>query len=326
MAAVTGELTRAPRAVLCPIDFSDPARGALRYAMTVAAQANATLTVLTVNDLLLAQASDMARGRGSLDAEAREETERFIEDTFSGRTMPAKAKIEIATGTPDAEILRIARDQAIDVIVMSSRGATGLRKLFLGSTTERVLRGTTARVLVTPPADPGPATFDDLRKRVRRILLPVDLSVAMDAQVELSLRLTTLLKAPLLLAHVIEPARTMVPGHAYAASVDRERRDRAERRLQEFVDAPPAGGPAAGPRPAAPPGGASAEGLVAFGDPAEEIAKIAGDRHAGLIVMGLHASATPGTRMGSVTYRVLSITHGLVLAVPPWQPVARTAC
>src|SRR3954470_15727616 len=152
MAAPTGELTRAPRAVLCPIDFSDPARGALRYAMTVAAQANATLTVLTVNDLLLAQASDMARGGGSLDAEAREETERFIEDTFSGRTMPAKPKIEIATGTPDAEILRIARDQAIDVIVMSSRGATGLRKLFLGSTTERVLRGTTARVLVTRPA------------------------------------------------------------------------------------------------------------------------------------------------------------------------------
>jgi nucleotide-binding universal stress UspA family protein len=312
MAEATGELTRAPRAVLCPIDFSDPARGALRYAMTVAAQANATLTVLTVNDLLLAQASDMARGAGSLDADARAETERFIEDTFSGRTMPATPKIEIATGTPDAEIRRIARDQAIDVIVMSSRGATGLRKLFLGSTTERVLRGTSARVLVTPPADPGPATFEDLRKRVRRILLPVDLSVAMDVQVELCLRLTTLLQAPLLLAHVIEPARTMVPGHAYAASVDRERRDRAERRLQEFVDALPAE--------------ASAEALVAFGDPAEEIAKIAGDRHAGLIVMGLHASATPGTRMGSVTYRVLSITHGLVLAVPPRQPVARTAC
>jgi nucleotide-binding universal stress UspA family protein len=54
-----------------------------------------------------------------------------------------------------------------------------------------------------------------------------------------------------------------------------------------------------------------------FGEPAEEIAKIATDRQSGLIVMGLHASAVSGARMGSVTYRVLSVTHGLVLALPP---------
>jgi len=310
MANGTHDMTTPPKAVLCPIDFSDPSRGALRYAVTVASQAGAALTVLTVNDPLLAQASDMARGTGSLDAEARAETERFFADTFSGRTQPATPRFEVATGTPDAEILRVAREQSTDVIVMSSRGATGLRKLFLGSTTERVLRGTMARVLVTPPGDPGPATFDDIRKRVRRILLPVDLSVAMDTQVRLCIRLTTLLNSPLLLAHVIEPTRTVVPGHTYAASVDRERRDRAERRLEEFVETLP-------PH-------TSAEALVAFGDPAEEIAKIASDRHAGLIVMGLHASATPGTRMGSVTYRVLSITHGLVLAVPPAEGVDRS--
>jgi nucleotide-binding universal stress UspA family protein len=54
-----------------------------------------------------------------------------------------------------------------------------------------------------------------------------------------------------------------------------------------------------------------------FGEPAEEIAKIAADRQTGLIVMGLHASAVSGARMGSVTYRVLSVTHALVLALPP---------
>ena len=82
------DVTGTPKAVLCPIDFSDPSRGALRYAMTVAAQAGATLTLLTVNDPLLAQASDMARGTGSLDADARSEVERFLEDTFGGTAMP----------------------------------------------------------------------------------------------------------------------------------------------------------------------------------------------------------------------------------------------
>jgi nucleotide-binding universal stress UspA family protein len=59
------------------------------------------------------------------------------------------------------------------------------------------------------------------------------------------------------------------------------------------------------------------EALVAYGDPAEEIAKVARDRSAGLIVIGLHASSLMGPRMGSVTYRVLCLTSTLVLALPP---------
>jgi nucleotide-binding universal stress UspA family protein len=59
------------------------------------------------------------------------------------------------------------------------------------------------------------------------------------------------------------------------------------------------------------------EALVAYGEPAEEIAKIANDRDAGLIVMGLHSSPVTGPRMGSVTYRVLCLAPRLVLAVPP---------
>jgi nucleotide-binding universal stress UspA family protein len=109
--------------------------------------------------------------------------------------------------------------------------------------------------------------------------------------------------ALLLLAHVVEPVRAFIPGHIHAANVDSERRDRAERCLQALADAFP-------PPP-------RTEPLVVFGEPAEEIAKTAADRQAGLIVMGLHASAVSGARMGSVTYRVLSVTHGLVLALPP---------
>jgi hypothetical protein len=59
------------------------------------------------------------------------------------------------------------------------------------------------------------------------------------------------------------------------------------------------------------------EGLVAYGDPAEEIAKLRRDRQAGLIVIGLHASPLLGPRMGSVTYRVLCLVPALVLALPP---------
>jgi nucleotide-binding universal stress UspA family protein len=294
---------KAPTAILCPIDFSEPSRGALRYAAAIATHLSAPLTLLTVNDPLLEQAADMAGGTGSLRAAAETEIERFFTDTFIGRPPSARAEFAVATGKPDAEILRVAQETGAGVIVMSSRGATGIRKLFLGSITERVLRATNVPVLVTPPGTAGPATLDDVRKTVRRILVPVDLSDVMEHPVLTAREIGEILSAQLIVAHVIEPVRAMVPGHVYAANVDGERRSRAEQRLQELVDALPAT-----PR---------LEPLVMFGDPAEEIAKIAGDRQAALIVMGLHASAVSGARMGSVTYRVLSVTHGLVLALPP---------
>jgi nucleotide-binding universal stress UspA family protein len=291
--------------ILCPIDFSEPSRGALRYAAVAAAYTGESLTILTVNDPLLAQAAAMANGPDSLDADARRELEQFVIDTFSGRPAGVSLEFAVATGKPDVEILRAAGERKARLIVMSSRGATGIRKLFLGSVTERVLRATAVPVLVTPPAHTGPATQEDMRTVIRRILVPVDITIAgsMEHTVEAARQIGLILDAPILVVHVIEPVRTMVPGHAFAANVDSERRDRAERRLQQFVDTLPDQ-----PR---------IEPLVMFGEPAEEVAKIAADRQAGLIVMGLHASAVAGARMGSVTYRVLSVTRALVLGIPP---------
>jgi len=290
-------------AVLCPIDFSEPSRGALRYATAVAAHLGAPLTVFTVNDPLLEQAADMAASAGSLAAAAKAEAERFFQDTFSHQPPAVTVSIAVASGKPDVEILRVAKESGVRLIVMSSRGATGIRKLFLGSITERVLRATTAAVLVTPPTDVGPATTADFLKVVKRILVPVDLSDAMGNSVSLALRIADVVGASVLIAHVIEPVRAIVPGHAYAANVDMERRGRAEQRIEEVLGGLP--------------GSSRIEPLVVFGDPAEEIAKLAEERNAGLIVMGLLASAASGTRMGSVTYRVLSLTHGLVLATLP---------
>lgn len=292
-----------PTPILCPIDFSEASRGALRYAAALAAHFTAPLTILTVNDPLLEQAADMSGGSGSLAAAAKSETERFFHDTFLGRAPAVRVDFAVASGKPDAEIARLARERRAGLIVMSSRGATGIRKLFLGSITERVLRATSVPVLVTPPTETGPVSLESVSKSVRRILVPVDLSEAMTEPVRMARAIAEHLHAQVLVAHVIEPVRAMVPGHAFAANVDSERRGVAEQRIQELVEALPAS-----PR---------VEALVMFGDPAEEIAKIAADRQASLIVMGLYASAVAGAHVGSVTYRVLSVTHGLVLALPP---------
>ena len=294
-----------PPSILCPVDFSEPSRGALRYAVAIAGRFGARVTVLTVNDPLLVAAADMAGGAGRLAADARAEIERFFLDTLSGTPPGVSVEFTVTAGAAAGEILRLSRDGGYALIVMGSHGATGIRKLFFGSTTERVLRETSVPVLVTPAADPGPARWEEAAARVRRVLAPVDLSDALEEQVRIAGGLAEAIGAGLLLVHVIEPVRAIVPGRQYAANVDSERRGLAEQRLQPLVATlPPA---------------LHTEALVVFGDPAEEIAKVAHDRGAGLIVIGLHASALLGPHMGSVTYRVISIVQvqALVLAVPP---------
>ena len=114
---------------------------------------------------------------------------------------------------------------------------------------------------------------------------------------------------PLILTHVLEPVfvpygvRLAIPG-AEAA-----RRELADEQLSKV---------AASVKP-----GVTTESLVLVGEPSEEVARLADVRGAKLIVIGLHSSGLLGPRMGSVTYRVLCLTHALVLAVPPEPAAAR---
>ncbi len=287
--------------VLCPIDFSDSSRGALRYANAIATHFGARLTLLVVNDPLLSEAAHLSAGPSHLVDETTRELERFHKQTL-GTRVKAEAAFEVGSGKPAPEILRVSRDLGCGLIVMASHGSSGFRKLFFGSTTERVLRETAVPTLVTPGGDVGPIDFDELRKVVRRVLVPVDLTAATAHQVTIAQRVSQALSVPLLLAHVVEPVRPL-SSHPGLPTVETERRYRVEAELERLTsDAPE---------------GTTPEALIVYGEPAEEIAKVAGDRDAGLIVMGLHSSPLLGPRMGSVTYRVLCLAHRLVLALPP---------
>jgi universal stress protein A len=294
--------------ILCPVDFSDASRGALRYAAAVAAHFGATLIVMTVEDPLLTEAIDLGTGVVWKPEDTRAELSDFAKKALGG-TPPTAVSIEyeVAVGKPAAEILRLARERAADLLVISTHGLTGMRKLFFGSTTERVLRETTTPVLITPASDHGPARLEDVRELVRRILVPVDLSPASNYQVRIARGLAEATDLPVLVLHVIEPVHSRLAARLHLAHIEAERRAVAEDALNELV--------------AAVPDTLHPEALLAYGDPAEEIAKVARDRRARLIVMGLHGSPLLGPRMGSVTYRVMCLAPTLVLALPP-QPSA----
>ena len=290
--------------ILCPVDFSEASAGALRYAAAIADHFAARLIVLTVEDPLLTQAADLGSGVLWTPEECKREIEQFAVKTFDENPPTlATLEYEAAVGKPAPEILRVAREQSCDLIVVSTHGLTGMRKLFFGSTTERILRETTRPVLITPPLDPGPLCVEDARRLIRRILVPVDLTPASVHQAQIARGLAEALDVRLILAHVIEPVKSRLAARLNLARVEADRRSIADDAMEELMATIPLR--------------LQPEALVAYGDPAEELAKVAHDRQAGLVVIGLHGSPLLGPRMGSTTYRLLCLCSTLVLALPP---------
>jgi len=290
--------------ILCPIDFSDACRDALGYARLIAEHFHGRLILLAVEDPLLMEAVQLAKGAAWNPEDTRHELARFAARALDGNPLSGvDVQFEVTVGKPARQILHVAHEEAADLIVMSTHGLTGARKLFFGSTTERVLRETTVPVLATPPSGRLPLTFDDIGRAVGRIVIPVDLWSSSQPHVLMGAKIAAFLKVPLVVTHVVEPVRSPLAARLHLPSIELERRTRAEDALRGLLDNLPAG--------------VHSDALVAYGDPAEEIAKITRDRQAGLIVIGLHASPMLGARMGSVTYRVLCLSSGLVLGVPP---------
>lgn len=290
--------------VLCPIDFSDASKSALCYATAIADHFGARLAVLTVDDPLLAEVAKTTGRVPSLAAETERELRRFCDDTLAQLPAgPKSVEYHVAVGKPATEILRAATEQNADLIVISSHGRSGVRKMFFGSTTERVLRETMVPVLITPDERPPATSLSEIARHVNRVVAPVDLTEASSHQIRVAGGIAQALGTPLIVAHVVEPifvpysVRLAIPGAEAARRAD------AEERLSALAAAAPAG--------------VTTESIVLTGEPSEEIMRLIDARRAKLVVMGLHSSGLLGPRMGSVTYRVLCTTHALVLAVPP---------
>ena len=89
--------------VLCPIDFSDSSRGAMRYAGAIAVHAESPLTLLAVNDALLDEAAELTGGRSQLADDTRREMEKVRSQAFGERPGGPDVQFEVASGKPAPE-------------------------------------------------------------------------------------------------------------------------------------------------------------------------------------------------------------------------------
>jgi nucleotide-binding universal stress UspA family protein len=137
------------RSILCPVDLSASARGALFAARVMADRFDARLTILFVDDPLLSQAAQKF-DEDELARRTRAELTRFVEEAIGPCD---RCRYEIVAGDPPTEIINAVDRFAAEMIVMGTQGNSGPKRLFFGSTADAVLRRSTIPVLVVPPRD-----------------------------------------------------------------------------------------------------------------------------------------------------------------------------
>ena len=139
--------------LLVPVDFSQCSINAVRAAAAIAAP-EGDLTLLHVidenfvNDAVAASLGGSEEIQGRLRERAEIDFVTMLEGIDFGEVNVERM---IVIGTPFVEILKIARDLDLPMIVMGVRGrSTPPEELLFGSTAEKVLRGSRVPVLCLP--------------------------------------------------------------------------------------------------------------------------------------------------------------------------------
>jgi nucleotide-binding universal stress UspA family protein len=141
--------TKAPpaiRRILVTTDFSEGTADAIRYAFSIGQEYQAKVTLMHVlNDI---SADISGRYRDTLIKSIRSELEELVPEEARDW---CDISTRVETGLPWTRILDSAKRDKIDLLVMNVHGKSMLDRALLGSTAERVVRGSPAPVLLIPP-------------------------------------------------------------------------------------------------------------------------------------------------------------------------------
>lgn len=145
------------RTILVPLDGSEISERALTPAAEFAERFGARLVLMQVIPTLASVAAQTAAGNPQATAyvdpgevhEAQRETAR--EQMEAARSRAGAAAAELAEGDPADEIVARAEREHADLIVMGTRGQSGIARAVLGSVADAVMRRAPCPVLLVPP-------------------------------------------------------------------------------------------------------------------------------------------------------------------------------
>jgi nucleotide-binding universal stress UspA family protein len=158
------------RKILLPTDFSEVAENAIHTAVAICTRQGAALVLAHV---VVDQFPLLSTEAGALPLDATTDYEEAAAEALSELARPLKERFEIPVSTlvlrgdPATELCQWSGANDVDLIVMGSHGASGLREFFMGSNAYRVVKHASCPVMTLP----GTNRWIEFR----RILFPIRL-------------------------------------------------------------------------------------------------------------------------------------------------------
>ncbi|SIT83049.1 universal stress protein [Pontibacter indicus] len=162
------------RRILVPTDFSEQAYHAFEVAVAIARQTGAAIKLLHVVEMPYSQSFSVTGDLVGGDGMEQVYMMKLLETTKSRMAQLERsvehAGVEVVqevdADTVIRKIRRVIKEDQVDLVVMGSKGASGMNEFLLGSNTEKVVRTAECPVLTIKGAIPN--------FRVRNIVLPSD--------------------------------------------------------------------------------------------------------------------------------------------------------
>ena len=146
--------------ILVPCDFSKPAINAFRFAIDIATQSRGTIHLVNVIELpilhdtvLMPVLNFEEQLLKELRQKAEEQFKKIIEKY---QTPGAKVLYKVEFGAVFRMIQDYIKEHSIDLVLMGSHGASGIREFFIGSNAEKIVRNSPVPVLVLKEYYKGP--------------------------------------------------------------------------------------------------------------------------------------------------------------------------
>jgi nucleotide-binding universal stress UspA family protein len=135
--------------IIYPTDGSKTAKKALEFAAHIAKATNAKILVLSVVDVKLKGLPHVMESQ--MKQELKKQALRIANEAKNElKKEGLEAKSKTAVGNPSEEIVKLARKEKADLIVMGTHGITGLARVIIGSVADYVIREAHCPVVLVP--------------------------------------------------------------------------------------------------------------------------------------------------------------------------------
>lgn len=301
--------------ILFATDFSECAAHAQEHATCWATTQDARLHVVHVVEFPPGMDPEQPVNKMYLDR-LRDEADARLRDTIAELERGgATAQGRIETGIPSQVLAETAELLDSGLVVLGTRGLTGLDHLLIGSTAERLVRTAPCPVLtVRTKPHAQPAGAEAARPaRIQRILAPLDFSDCSLDALEYAIFVAKSFDAALTVQHVLEPVAFGLDFTLRHVEERRQQRKKVESWLSDLASSLDAQG-------------LRVTHVVTAGDPADSVLARSQEQRCDLIVMGTHGRRGVSHLVsGSVAEGVLRKASCPVLTVksPKFAPSHR---